>query len=213
MAPCGHEQGVGSYGERSDRDLWYEAVGHDGGAFGLIFRRHAPTVYNHCFRRTASWADAEDLTSVVFLEAWRRRKDVRFYSESVLPWLLAVANNAVRNARRSTRRHQRFLATLPPPADVGDFADQAVQRADDERAMGSILAAVADLRIEEQEAIALCDWAGLSYAAAAGALGIPAGTIRSRLSRAHSHLRDRVVLSSGTGDPFSPMSTISQEER
>ena len=213
MTRCGHEQGVGSRSDPSDRDLWYQAVGHDGAAFGLIFRRHARTVYNHCFRRTASWADAEDLTSVVFLEAWRRRKDVRFYSESVLPWLLAVANNVVQNARRSTRRHQRFLAMLPPPADVGDFADQAAERADDERAMGSILGALADLRIEEQEAIALCDWAGLSYAAAAGALGIPAGTIRSRLSRAHSHLRDHAVLPRGSEDPLSSLPTLSQEER
>ena len=56
---------------------------------------------------------AEDLTSVVFLEAWRRRRDVRFCGDSVLPWLLGVASNATRNAQRTVCRHRRLLARLP----------------------------------------------------------------------------------------------------
>lgn len=201
-------------GAPSDRELWQQASDHDGSAFGVIFGRHAHTVYNHCFRRTASWSDAEDLTSIVFLEAWRRRKDVRFYSESVLPWLLAVSNNVVRNVRRSVRRHQRFLAKLPPPGDSCDFADEAVSRVDDERAMGAVLAAVANLRIEEQEVVALCDWAGLSYAAAASAIGVPVGTIRSRLSRAHGRLRERALLPpEGEEDSFPASSILTQEDR
>ena len=38
----------------------------------MLFERHAPTIYNYCFRRVGSWAVAEDLVSIVFLEAWRR---------------------------------------------------------------------------------------------------------------------------------------------
>jgi DNA-directed RNA polymerase specialized sigma24 family protein len=58
--------------------------------------------------------------------------------------------------------------------------------------MASILEKLKSLRIEEREIIALCDWANLSYAEAATALAIPIGTVRSRLSRAHEHLRDLV---------------------
>jgi Sigma-70 region 2 len=57
-----------------------------------LFERHAHGVYNHCFRRTASWADAEEITSAVFAEAWRRRHEVRPVHESARPWLLGVAN-------------------------------------------------------------------------------------------------------------------------
>jgi DNA-directed RNA polymerase specialized sigma24 family protein len=80
---------------------------------GVLFDRHARAVYNHCFRRTADWSMAEDLTSVVFLEAWRRRDNVRIQRDTALPWFLGIANNLLRNAHRSLRRHRAALARLP----------------------------------------------------------------------------------------------------
>ncbi|HVX20422.1 MAG TPA: RNA polymerase sigma factor [Acidimicrobiales bacterium] len=175
-----------------DSTLWARAAGHDGAAFGELFERHGTAVYNHCFRRTASWATAEELTSIVFAEAWRRRKDAQLYSHSILPWLLGVANNAIRHAHRSQRRHQRLLTKLPPPPVASDFGDDAARRLDAERAMARVLVELGDLRIEDREVIALCDWAGLSPSEAAAALDVPAGTVRSRLSRAHAQLRARL---------------------
>lgn len=178
----------------SDGQLWSRASGErDGEAFGELFARHMNAVYNHCFRRTGSWSAAEDLTSVVFLEAWRKRRDVRLAGESLLPWLLAVANNATRNADRSLRRYRRLLGKLPESGSVPDIADDAAGRADDERAMRLILAELRALGEPEREVIALVDWAGLSYAEAAAALGVPVGTVRSRLNRAREHLRGRLA--------------------
>src|SRR5919204_3803674 len=178
----------------SDSELWCRAARkHDGEAFGQLFERHANAVYAHCFRRTGSWSAAEDLTSVVFLEAWRKRRDVRLAGESVLPWLLAVANNATRNAERSIRRHQRLLAKLPGPEMVPDLAEDAAKRADEEQAMRLILAELNSLTEPEREVLALCDWAGLSYAEAAVALRVPVGTVRSRLARARQRLRERAA--------------------
>ena len=51
----------------SDGSLWELAGAGDGDAFGQLFDRHARAVYNHCFRLTASWSTAEDLTSTTFL--------------------------------------------------------------------------------------------------------------------------------------------------
>jgi RNA polymerase sigma-70 factor (ECF subfamily) len=181
---------VKGYDSLPDEELWARAGAHDGDAFGELFERHADAVYNHCFRRTGSWSTAEDLTSVVFLESWRRREQIKFHGESFLPWLLAVANNAIRNANRSIRRYSRLLAKLPNPVAIPDRSDEAIGRVDDERAMRRVLDAFERLNIFDQEVLSVCDWAGLSYDEAAVALDVPRGTVRSRLFRARAHLRE-----------------------
>ncbi len=176
---------------RTDLELWRLAR-TDPEAFGALFERHAGAVHAFCARRTADLALAEDLTSIVFLEAWRRRERTEIASESVLPWLLGIAHNAVRNAHRSRRRHRAALARLPPDAHASE-PDDPVQRIDAERALASALEAIRALPDHERDVVVLVLWSGLSYEDAALALGVPAGTVRSRLSRARAHLRASLV--------------------
>lgn len=185
---AGHSEYVGPE-EPLDAEFWERVVAHDGQAFGRLFDRHARRVYNHCFWRTADWSLAEDLTSVVFLEAWRRRRDVHLSGDSLLPWLLGVANNAIRNAERSRRRYRRLLDKLPRVTDLPAEDAEIAARLDDKRAMKAILDRLGDLRQEEQDVLALCDWSGLSIAEASIALGIPTGTVKSRLARGRARLR------------------------
>lgn len=172
-----------------DSVFWTRAADGDAAAFGVLFDRHAKAVYNFCFRRTGEWSAAEDLTSVVFLESWRRRRDVRLVGDSALPWLLGVATNVIRNRLRAERRHRSALERLPLERG-GAFADDVDGRLDDERRMRAIVARVGALPRREQDVIALCVWAELSYEEAAAVLGVPVGTIRSRLSRAKARLRE-----------------------
>ena len=174
--------------EPSDSKLWAQAGDGDATAFGELYERHATAIYNHCFRRTASWSLAEDLTSAVFLQAWRHRSDVRFVGDSARPWLLGVATNLVRNQRRTLRRYQAALRRLSPPPDENDFVDDLAGRMDDERAVRKLLELIERLPRRDREVLALCAWDGLSYAEAAVALGVPIGTVRSRLSRARRRL-------------------------
>jgi len=94
-----------------------------------------------------------------------------------------------RNLTRAARRHQAALSRLPGPVPVPDFADELASRIDDSASLGRIAAGLAALRPAEREVLALCVWSGLDYAEAASALGIPVGTVRSRLSRARGKLR------------------------
>ena len=181
----GHERGE----VESDAALWSRSRAGDTDAFGLIFERHATTIYNYCFRRIGNWAAAEDLLSIVFLEAWRRR-DKELPPDKVLPWLLGIATNVVRNRRRSERRYADALRRVPAPRPGAGFADDADERLEDERLMERALALVARLPGHEQDVFALCAWAELSYDDAALALDIPVGTVRSRLSRARARLRE-----------------------
>jgi RNA polymerase sigma-70 factor (ECF subfamily) len=200
----------------SDRELWEQAAAGGAGAFGLLFDRHARAVYNHCFRLTASWSTAEDLTSAVFLQAWRRRGRVVLHGDSCRGWLLAVATNVVRNERRSARRRLALLHRLPPPGAMPDPADEVVGRLDDERRMVEVLAAVRRLSRGQQEAVALCLWAGVSYPEAAAALGVAEGTVRSRVSRARVQLADLLSGPDQDGEPGqagpSPRVVVQTEE-
>lgn len=174
--------------EVHDVELLARANGGDGQAYGLIFRRHATAVYNHCFRRLGSWSAAEDATSLVFLETWRRRRDAVDADGSLLPWLLGVANNVVRNLSRTARRYDAALFKLPRPAAEPDHADMVAARLDDERRMRAVLHQLSALSGPEQDVVGLVLMSGLSYAEAAVALGVPVGTVRSRLSRARGRL-------------------------
>jgi RNA polymerase sigma factor (sigma-70 family) len=160
--------------------------------FGELFEEHADAIYNFCFRRLADWALAEDMTSAVFLEAWRRRAQVDLIAEPALPWLYGVATNLLRNHRRSLRRASAALARFHDAVSHPDFGDELAERLDAERGMRALHECIDALAPQEREALELCAWAELSYADAARALGVPVGTVRSRLSRARAHLRDLI---------------------
>src|SRR6266536_1125707 len=181
----------------ADRDLWALAGTGDGAAFGALFERHAKSVYNYCFRRTADWALAEDLTSVVFLEAWRHREELPAHRDSLVPWLYGVASNVLRNHRRSSRRREALLKRLSPE-DLPDFSDDLVDRLDATRQMQEILEVIERLPLRQQDVLSLCLWEGLSYEETAFALGLPVGTVRSRLARAKASIRRSAVADSPT---------------
>jgi RNA polymerase sigma factor (sigma-70 family) len=179
----------------TDQELWAAAVVGDAGAFGVLFERHSRAVYNFAFRWMADWAAAEDTASEVFLIAWRRRGEVVFSSESgsVLPWLLGVATNHLRNQRRGARRADAAIARLDATSEAQpDFSDEIVGRMADQAQMAEVHAVVERLPEHERDVLALCAWAGLDYDEAAIALDAPVGTVRSRLSRARAHLRELV---------------------
>jgi RNA polymerase sigma-70 factor, ECF subfamily len=161
----------------------------DPDAFSLIFDEYARAVYHLGLRLTANWSAAEDVVSLTFLEAWRLRARIDPGGESLQPWLLGIAVNVCRNLARASRRHQAALSRVPPPPAVPDFADELAGRLDDAAHLRQVANALGGLRSSEREVIALCVWSDLDYATAARALGVPVGTVRSRLSRARRRLR------------------------
>jgi RNA polymerase sigma-70 factor (ECF subfamily) len=197
--------------EAPDRDLWRRAHDGDGDAFGLLFERHGGRIYNYCFRRTADWALAEDLTSATFLLAWRGLRRAPLQAESALPLLYGIATNVLRNRRRTLKRGREAFGRLPQPRlEEPDFAEEAATRLDDQAAMGELLALFSRLPRRQQDVLALCEWSDLSYEDASIALDIPIGTVRSRLARGRRRLRE-LAAASGPEDDVSNVNTLSIE--
>src|SRR6476620_9120540 len=107
----------------SDEQLWARARAGDSASFATVFDRHVDAVYSHCLRRTGSWSDADDLTSMAFFEVWRKAGRARFIDGSLRPWLLAVATNLARTQRRARRRYEAMLARLAQEL-AADGADE-----------------------------------------------------------------------------------------
>jgi RNA polymerase sigma factor (sigma-70 family) len=157
-------------------------------AFAELYDELAAELLRYLWRRCGDRAQAEDLLSVVFLEAWRRRAALR-PGAPARPWLYGIATNVLRNHHRALRRHraalQRIAAAAGPASAPGADEQAAVQRR-----LAEALGALRALPRREQDVVALCAWAQLSYEEAAAALCVPVGTVRSRLSRARRRLGD-----------------------
>lgn len=175
----------------TDATDWALASHGDGEAFGRVFDRHHARVQRHSRRLVDLAADADDVVAIAFLEAWRRRASVRLVEGSVLPWLLRTATNAAANVRRGQRRHRALLARLPAPDPAPDHADSVGD--------GELVAALRRMSLADRQVITLCVLEGLSEREVAMVLGVPPGTVKSRLSRA------RVRLSTQVGNPHPPV--------
>jgi RNA polymerase sigma factor (sigma-70 family) len=151
--------------------------------FAGLFDRHAAAVHRYLGRRVGELA--EDLLSETFLIAFRRRSAYRAEHVEVRPWLLGIATNVVRGHERTERRRYRLLARAatspeengPDPADSGDRLDAQALR-------GPLAAALAALKRPDRDALLLFAWGDLGYEEIAAVLGVPVGTVRSRLHRA-----------------------------
>lgn len=165
---------------------------HD--VFARLFVAHGDEVFAAALRLTGSRASAEDVTSETFLVAWRRRGDIEPSDVPLRGWLLAIAAHQALNVTRGRRRRLAFLGSdRARPGVVADFADETAGRIDDARRLERTRRAMDALTRRELEVVSLCIWSGLSYEEAAEALGVPVGTVRSRLNRARERLRGLVA--------------------
>jgi RNA polymerase sigma factor (sigma-70 family) len=166
--------------DSDDEHDWANALRGDGEAFGRIFDRHRHRLFRHSYRLVAVTADADDVVSIAFLEAWRRADAVRFVDGSMLPWLLVTATNSARNLARSSRRYRTMLSRLPVDAHEDDRFTVAIDT--------DVYDALRRLSAADQRILTLCVLEDLSEKDAASVLGIPVGTVKSRLSRAKRRL-------------------------
>ena len=185
----------------SDETLWRKVVNGDGDSFGVLFDRHRDRVFHHALRVVTSAHTAEDITAIVFYEAWRRREYVRMINSSIIAWLLVTTNNTIRNHARRQRRYKQFLEQLPAPQSQSDIADDVTDT--DERELQTMILrkAFAQLKPSARDVLTLCVVEGFSTRDASTALGIAEGTVKSRLHRAKSQLGNLYEEVSSTREP------------
>ena len=157
-------------------------------AFGLIYDRHAATLLRFLGRRAGSKV-AEGLVGELFRVAFERRKAFDASRSSALPWLYGIGSKLLLKHRRGEARRLRASARMA--ADSEAPVRRAGAAALDARLLFPRVAdAIEALPDEERSARLLFAWEDLSYHSVAEALELPIGTVRSRLNRARTRLRE-----------------------
>jgi RNA polymerase sigma factor (sigma-70 family) len=167
---------------------WASVLTGDPDGFGRLYDTFRQRVFRHALRHTGALHDAEDIAALVFLEAWRKRTGIRLVDGSPLPWLLATTNNVARNVGRSRRRHRIALSRLPLTEEHAEFTQDSDRRMDEAPRREAIRRAFAGLSTRDQDVLSLCVIAEMPVAEAAAVLGVPVGTVKSRLSRSKAKL-------------------------
>jgi RNA polymerase sigma-70 factor (ECF subfamily) len=160
----------------------------DGERFGEIYHRYAADVHGFAARRLGP-EHADDVTADTFVTAFTIRRRFDGTRESARPWLMGIAVRHLGHRRRAERSRYRMLAALPPAPPQEGPAEHVVAAMAAQSLRGPLAAAFAKLRAADRDVLMLIAWAELSYAEAAEALGVPIGTVRSRLSRARRVVR------------------------
>lgn len=159
-------------------------------AFAAIFDRHASVLHGYLCRRVGS-DDAEDLVSETFLIAFRARATFDRTRSSALPWLYGIAANLVLKRHRSLGRHQRAVDRLMMLTPVStDFEERFTEDNANAWKLAQLSEVIELLPPMDREVLVLYAWQRLSYADIAQALDLPVGTVRSRLNRVRTKLRE-----------------------
>jgi RNA polymerase sigma-70 factor (ECF subfamily) len=166
------------------------ASGGDPALFGEIFDRHSAAINRYLTRRLGA-SDGEDLTAETFVIAFRSRRRYDGSVEDARPWLFGIAANLLRRHWRTEQRRLRAYARTGVDP-VADEIPDAERRLDAAAAGPQLARALASISADDREVLLLFAWADLSYEQIALALEIPAGTVRSRLSRARKQLREQL---------------------
>ena len=161
---------------------------HEPEYFTELFRRHAPYIQRYVVRRLGQDA-ADDIVAETFLLAFRQRDSYDQARSDARPWLYGIATNLIGHHRRAEIRLYRALARTGADPVTESFTDRIDDRVSAGTASRRLAAALARLSAELRDTLLLVAWGDLSYEETATALGVPVGTVRSRISRARSALR------------------------
>ncbi len=173
----------------SDRQMIERFVdSRDEAAFEVLVGRHGPMVFNVCRQLLRDPHDVEDAFQAVFLVLVRKAGVIRIEG-SLGPWLYAVANRVAARARANRRR----LAARGMREAAEVAAPEFEYALDREETAFVIQEELARLPERLRAPLVLCYLQGMTHELAAGQLGCPVGTVRSRLSRGRAQLLTRVT--------------------
>ncbi|MFB4280747.1 MULTISPECIES: RNA polymerase sigma factor [unclassified Nonomuraea] len=156
--------------------------------FAAVFDRHYDGIHAYADRRLGR-SLADDVAAETFLIAFDKREQYDVSRADARPWLFGIASNLIARHHRAEVRQYRALARTGAEEPGEDHADRVASSLDAVAHRNRLAAALAGLSGADRDVLLLVAWAELTSEEAGRALGIPAGTARSRLHRARKRIQ------------------------
>ena len=160
--------------------------------FAVLFDRHAPHIHRYLARRAGRQV-ADDLVAETFLTAFAKRDRYDLGYSDARPWLYGIATNLVGQHHRDEARQYRIMQRAVAEPEVPDHADRVAAGVTAQATRALLEAALAALPAGDRDVLLLIAWEQLTYQEVSRALAIPAGTVRSRLHRARTKVRQALA--------------------
>ena len=157
-------------------------------AFAELFDRYSAMLYRYVSRRLGPEA-AEDVVGETFLAAFSKRHRYDLAQPDARPWLFGIATKLVARHHRSEAARYRALRRSPVDGPVEGPAERVAAGVTAWASRPALAEALAGLPRRDLDVLLLVAWGDLAYEEVARALGIPVGTVRSRLNRARRKVR------------------------
>jgi RNA polymerase sigma-70 factor (ECF subfamily) len=180
----------GEVSTASDETLLDRIRGRDSGALRALFQRYHTRVFHFVMRRLHDPGLAEEVVADVFFEVWRSADHFQGASR-LSTWIFGIAHFKATGAHRDRSRRKRASVVPTNVESLHRFADpedlaRRIHARDELAIVRRVLAALPD---EQREVLELAVVEGLPYEQIAGRLGVPEGTVKTRVSRARARLR------------------------
>lgn len=179
----------------TDRALVEQCLNGSDGAWEELVRSHSRLVYGACYRFTGRVDDANDMTQEVFLRVFRSLHTYQPSAGAFRTWLVRLTRNLLIDHYRKTKKDQA-LSPLDDSSYKLEQTHGVEARADglaaSREASDLIQKGLQFLSPELREAVILRDIQGLEYREIAEALGVPDGTVKSRINRGRTELAQRL---------------------
>lgn len=157
-------------------------------AFAVLFDRYSAMLYRYVSKRLGP-EPAEDLVGETFLIAFARRTNYDLAYDDARPWLFGILTKLVSRHHRKEAARYRALLRAPVDSTVESPADRVAAGVTAQAVRAELAGALAALPAKDRDVLLLIAWGDLTYEEVARALGIPVGTVRSRLNRGRRKVR------------------------
>ena len=160
--------------------------------FAVLFDRHAPHIYRYLARRAGPQV-ADDLVAETFLAAFAKRDRYDLRYSDARPWLYGIATNLAGQHRRDEARQFRIRQAAVADPEVPGHAERVAADVTAQATRALLGRALATLTAGDRDVLLLIAWEQLTYQEVSRALAIPVGTVRSRLHRARTKVRQALA--------------------